>query len=148
MRPMPNSQRAIDSTSHPICHPKKAAAAREAQDEQNESTLHEHPGQEAITAIAQSHRHVGPHFRWTKLRPANQAVQQRANHIVEDLRKALAPYRDYYHVVKDGYEPFLPNVEQPHYQFTSKWRAFKSAFRFNAEQPTSLRYKKTADGYE
>ena len=123
-------------------------ATHEAQDEHDDGALHEHHGQETVASMAESHAHMGPHFRWTSLRPADQADQQRANEIVAELRKALEPYRNYRKAIKDGYEPFLPNVEQPHYHFTSKWRGFKSAFRFNAEQPTSLLYKKTADGYE
>jgi len=31
---------------------------------------------------------------------------------------------------------------------TSKWRGLKFAFRFDARQPTSLLYKKIADGFE
>jgi hypothetical protein len=98
--------------------------------------------------MSEAHAHMGAHFRWTALRPANPADQQRGAEIVAALRKALAPYRDYRKAVQDGYEPFLPNVPQPHYHFTSKWRGFKSAFRFNSEQPTSLLYKKTPQGYE
>ena len=110
--------------------------------------MHERQGEEAVSSMAATHAHMGPHFRWTTLRPANPADQQRAAHIVAELRKALAPYRDYRKAIHDGYEPFLPHVELPHHHFTSKWRGFKAAFRFNPEQPTSLLYKKTADGYE
>ncbi len=122
--------------------------APEARDEHDDRAMHEPHGQEAVTSMAETHAHMGPHFRWTTLRPADPADQQRAAEIVATLRTALEPYRDYRKAIKDGYEPFLPNVKQPHYHFTSKWRGFKSAFRFNAEQPTSLLYKKTADGYE
>ncbi|HSA62376.1 MAG TPA: hypothetical protein VLE03_09080 [Nitrospiraceae bacterium] len=120
----------------------------EVQDEHDEGALHEHHGEEAFTSMADTHAHMGPHFRWTTLRPADPTDQERAAGIVKELQKALAPYRDYRQALKDGYEPFLPEVKQQHYHFTHKWRAFKSAFRFNAGQPTSLLYKKTADGYE
>ena len=43
-----------------------------------------------------------------------------------------------------GYEPYLPNVQQPHYHSTRKWNGFKAAFRFNPEQPTSLLYQEDA----
>ena len=121
-------------------------SARESHGEHGDGTLDEPHGQETITSMGRSHAQMGPHFRWTPLRPVNPADQQKAAEIVLELRTALAPYRDYRRAIKDGYEPFLPNVPQPHYHFTSKWRAFKSAFRFNAEQPTSLLYKKTSDG--
>jgi hypothetical protein len=121
----------------------------ESRDEEEDETSHEHHGQEAVTSMAEAHApHMGPHFRWTTLQSGNQSDQRKAAEIVAKLQYALEPYRDYRKAIKDGYEPFLTNVKQPHYHFTSKWRGFKSAFRFNPEQPTSLLYKKTADGYE
>jgi hypothetical protein len=118
------------------------------QKEYEESSLHERHSEEAVTSMAETHAHMGPHFRWTVLQIANQADQERAAEIVTILRKSLEPYRDYRKAIEDGYEPFLPNVKQQHYHFTSKWRGFKSAFRFNPKQPTSLLYRKTTDGYE
>lgn len=123
-------------------------AVYEEQDEQADGTMNEHHGQEVVTSMADAHAHMGPHFRWTTVRQANPIDRQKATEIVAELQKVLTPYRDYRRALKDGYEPFLPNVKQPHYHFTNKWRAFKSAFRFNPEQPTSLLYKKTAQGYE
>src|SRR5262245_15411814 len=116
--------------------------------EHGESGLHERHSQEAVTSMAETHVHMGPHFRWTMRQSPNPADQERAAEIVTSLRKSLESYRDYRKAIKDGYEPFLPNVTQAHYHFTSKWRGFKSAFRFNPEQPTSLLYKKTTEGYE
>jgi hypothetical protein len=113
-----------------------------------EEHTHGHHEAETVTSMAGSHAHLGPHFRWTPLRAANDKDRATAAEILQHLREALARYRDYRAAIKDGYEPFLPNVKQPHYHFTSKWRGFKAAFRFNAEQPTSLLYKKTPDGYE
>jgi hypothetical protein len=110
--------------------------------------LHERPAGEAAASMGERHTHLGPHFRWTTARPANPEDQRRAEEIVMSLRKALEPYRDHRKAIADGYEPFLPNVAQAHYHFTSKWRGFTSAFRFNAAKPTSLLYRKTADGYE
>jgi hypothetical protein len=110
--------------------------------------MQERSAGEAATSMAEQHAHRGPHFRWTTLTPANEADQRRAQEIVLSLREALQPYRDYRKAIADGYEPFLPSVIQAHYHFTSKWRGFTSAFRFNARQPTSLLYKKTPDGYE
>jgi hypothetical protein len=89
---------------------------------------------------------LGPHFRWTTLRPANQADEATAWDILRKLRQALAPYREYRVAINDGYEPFLPNVQQPHYHFTRKWNGFKAAFSFDPKQPTSLLYRKTPDG--
>lgn len=118
------------------------------QEEGAEADLHEHHAAETITSMSSSHAHLGPHFRWTAKRPLRLEDQQQADLIVKELRTVLEKYRDYRVAIEDGYEPFLPNVPQPHYHFTSKWRGFKAAFRFNPAEPTSLLYRKAAGGYE
>ncbi len=128
--------------------PQAAAPPAAHADDDGDGHLHEHQAQETVTSMSASHGHLSPHFSWTGLRPSNPADQEKASAIVRELRRTLAPYRDYRVAIKDGFEPFLPNVLQPHYHFTSKWRGFKAAFRFNPAEPTSLLYRKTADGYE
>ena len=54
----------------------------------------------------------------------------------EDYRKAIA----------DGFEIFLPNVPQPQYHFTNTMNALAARSQFDPSKPTSLLYKKTADG--
>ena len=116
--------------------------------EHERDQLTEKPGEDTVTSMGEPHAHLGPHFRWTASRAPTEAERRRAQDLVETLRQALQPYQDYRRAIADGYEPFLPNVAQPHYHFTSKWRGFKSAFRFEPAQPTSLLYKKTSAGYE
>ena len=113
-----------------------------------EEHVHGHHEAETVSSMTGSHAHLGPHFRWTTLRPANQADEATAWDILRQLRQALARYREYRVAIDDGYEPFLPNVQQPHYHFTRKWNGFKAAFSFDPKQPTSLLYRKTPDGYE
>jgi hypothetical protein len=113
-----------------------------------EEHQHGHHEAETVSSMAGAHAHLGPHFRWTALRPSNQADQATAWDILRQLRQALAPYREYRAAINDGFEPFLPNVQQPHYHFTRKWNGFKAAFSFDPKQPTSLLYRKTPDGYE
>lgn len=113
-----------------------------------EEHVHGHHDAETVSSMNDSHAHLGPHFRWTTLRPATQADQATAWDILRKLRQALAPYREYRAAINAGFEPFLPNVQQPHYHFTRKWNGFKAAFNFDPTQPTSLLYKKTADGFE
>lgn len=120
----------------------------ESHSDRGDARLDNSQEQETVTSMADRYAHMGPHFRWTHLRPVNPQDQEKTSEIVATLRQILEPYRDYKKAVKDGYEPFLPNVKQPHYHFTNKWRGFTAAFRFNTEQPTSLLYTKTADGYE
>src|SRR5512132_2212079 len=80
-----------------------------------EEQVHGHHEAETVSSMAGSHAHLGPHFRWTTLRPANQTDQATAWDILRQLRQALARYREYRVAIDDGYEPFLPNVQQPHY---------------------------------
>ena len=71
----------------------------------------------------------------------------RAAYVAGELRVALAKYRDTTAAVADGYRMFLPEVkEQKVYHFTNGWRAVQEAFRFEPTRPTSLLYKKGADG--
>ena len=115
---------------------------------QPELTEEHHHEEGATKAMSEAHDHMGPHMKWTERRPVTAADEIRGARIAKTLRDALGKYQDYRVAMKDGFEPFHPEVEQPHYHFTSKWRGFKAAFRFNPAEPTSLLYKKTATGYE
>ena len=108
---------------------------------------HQHT-MEAVESMTSQHHHMGPHMKWTQKRTQTPQDLKRADEIVQVLREALKPYRDYRVAQKDGYEPFLPHIAQPRYHFTRKWYGFKAAFRFNPTQPTSLLYKRTPGGYE
>jgi hypothetical protein len=91
---------------------------------------------------------MNPHMFMTALRPSNAADEARAQQILDVLRPAIEKYRDYRVALADGYKIFMPNVKQLHYHFTN-WRyALKAQFVFDPSHPTSLLYKKTADGYE
>ena len=89
-----------------------------------------------------------PHMRWTARRAANREDEIQASEIAHTLRRAMIKYADYREALRDGYEPFLPQVAQPRYHFTNRWHGFKGAFRFDPTKPTSLLYKKTPAGYE
>lgn len=115
---------------------------------QHEMTEEHHHEQGATEAMIEAPRHAGPHMKWTTRGPLAVGDEAHAAGIAQTLREALAKYQDYRVAIQDGYEPFHPEVEQPHYHFTSKWRGLKAAFRFNPAEPTSLLYKKTAHGYE
>lgn len=95
-----------------------------------------------------THLHMEAHMKWTTPRPQTLMDQQRAEEVVKILRVALEKYRDYRIAEQDGFKPFLPQFPQPVYHFTNYWKGFKAAFTFDPAQPTSLLYKKTADGYE
>jgi hypothetical protein len=87
------------------------------------------------------------HMEMSPMRAGTHADTVRAMAVVADLRQAIAKYRDTAVAVADGYKMFLPNLKnQPVYHFTNGRRAFREAFRFDPEQPTSLLYKRGDDG--
>lgn len=131
--------------------PALSLADDRADDMDHHDSAQEHQHEAGATqAMSEAHHHddMGPHMKWTARRPTGSGDEARAAKIVHALKAVLAKYQDYRVAIKDGFEPFLPEIEQPHYHFTSKWRGFKAAFRFNPAEPTSLLYKKTATGYE
>ena len=90
--------------------------------------------------------HMAGHMYMTALRAPQAGDQQKADAIVAAAKEAMAPYQDYRKALADGYVIFLPNVPQPIYHFTKHEYGFQAAFHFDASKPTSLLYKKTADG--
>src|SRR5262245_49395454 len=90
------------STKHPAQATQETMAHADAEEEEHS---HGHHEAETVTSMAGSHAHLGPHFRWTTLRPSNDRDQATATAILRQLREALAPYRDYRVAIKDGYEP-------------------------------------------
>jgi len=108
---------------------------------------HEHSGG-AVEAMIPHLRHVGPHMKWTALRPATAADSKRADHIVQTLCQALAKYKDYRVAMDDGYVPMHPEKKPRHYHFANRQRRFLAQMRFDPAEPTSLLYKKAEDGYE
>lgn len=87
------------------------------------------------------------HMEMTPLRPATHDDTVRAFAIASELRHAIEKYQDVSVAERDGFKMFLPNVKnQRVFHFTNNRNAFKERFRFNAEEPTSLLYKRGADG--
>jgi hypothetical protein len=105
---------------------------------------------EAAATHDMAHMHHGdnPHMHMTSARPQTAADAQRANEIVKELRAGIEKYKDYHVALDEGYKIFLPNVPQPEYHFTNYTHGFLEAFTFDPARPTSLLYKKTADGYD
>jgi hypothetical protein len=91
---------------------------------------------------------MGAHMFMTDIQPEGPGDAKRAQEIVDILGKSIRKYKDYRVAIEDGYQIFLPNVPQKQYHFTNYRNAFAAAFVFNPAHPTSLLYKKTADGYE
>jgi hypothetical protein len=101
----------------------------------------------AVSDMARMHGD-GPHMHMTAMRPRSPADLEQAGRIVSELRSGIEKYRDYRVALDEGYRIFLPEVPQPEYHFTSYKNGFLAAMRFDPSAPTSLLYRRTADGYE
>jgi hypothetical protein len=88
------------------------------------------------------------HLHMTEMRTENPGDAQRANQIVGQLREGIEKYQDYHVALNDGFRIFLPDVPQPEYHFTSFKNGLAAIGHFDPSQPTSLLYRKTADGYQ
>ncbi len=86
------------------------------------------------------------HMYMTSLRQPSPGDLQRADAIVAASKAAMAPYQDYRRALADGYKIFLPNIPQPQYHFTNYEHGLEARRHFDPLKPTSLLYKKTADG--
>jgi hypothetical protein len=92
--------------------------------------------------------HMVGHMYLTTLRPMQPGDEKKADSIVAAARQAMEPYQDYRKALADGYQIFLPNVPQSIYHFTKPENAGQARWTFDPLKPTSLLYKKTADGYK
>lgn len=90
--------------------------------------------------------HMQGHMYMTTLRPPKPGDHEKADAIVAAAKAAMAPYEDYRKALADGYEIFLPNVPQRQYHFTKYEYGREARSHFDPLKPTSLLYKKTADG--
>lgn len=104
--------------------------------------------QDATHDMEHMHHGDNPHMHMTSPRPQTAADVEHANEIVKELRVGIEKYKDYHVALNEGYKIFLPNVPQPEYHFTNYTNGFLEAFTFDPARPTSLLYKKTADGYQ
>ena len=111
---------------------------------------HDHHVQQEVNASMAGHRdHLSSaHMKWTTERALTPDDQKRAAEVLVSLRPALEKYKDYRIAVDEGFQIFAPNFPQPEYHFTHYGNALRNAFTFDPARPTSLLYKKTADGYQ
>jgi hypothetical protein len=86
------------------------------------------------------------HMHMTTLTPLKPGDQQKADAVVAAAKTAMAPYEDYHKALADGYQIFLPNLPQAQYHFTKYENGRDAWSHFDPLKPTSLLYKKTADG--
>ena len=109
----------------------------------------EEKANEKAAVSEMNHMHgASTHLHMSEMRAQSAGDVRRANQIVTQLRAGIEKYRDYHVALNEGFHIFLPNVPQPEYHFTNYKNGFVAALHFDASQPTSLLYRKTADGYE
>lgn len=92
------------------------------------------------------HDAMAAHMAWSDTRPATEADRERAEKIVKTLQTALAKYKDCRVAEAAGFKPFHPEIPQNVYHFTRWQNGLKAAFAFDPAEPTSLLYRKTANG--
>jgi hypothetical protein len=96
----------------------------------------------------EDHEHMGAHMHMSALRDPEPGDQEKAQHVVDEVRVALEKYKDSDVALADGFKIFLPNIPQKMYHFT-KWQyAVGEAFRFDPSKPTSLLYEKHGSEYK
>ena len=90
---------------------------------------------------------MSKHMAYTSSRPLTAADSARAAYVVNELRQAIAKYRDVKVAEADGYKMFAPQIKnQPQYHFTKGWNAIRNQWGFDPARPTSLLYKKNSRG--
>lgn len=103
--------------------------------------------QGAVLAMSGGDLHSGPHMELTSLRPMTKEDTSRARDLLATLREVLAKYENVDVARRDGYTPFVPQIEQEEYHFTSVGRTFAAAVDFDAARPSSLLYEKHGDDW-
>jgi len=87
------------------------------------------------------------HMAYSSARPLTSADSIRSAQVINELRQAIAKYQDVKVAEADGYKMFAPQIKnQPQYHFTKSWNAIRNQWGFDPARPTSLLYKKDADG--
>src|SRR5437867_3641349 len=93
-------------------------------------------GQSDLNAVTESmghghHHEMGPHMHMSALRDPQPGDPEKAQHVVEQVRRELEKYRDYKVALSEGFRIFLPNVPQKMYHFTNYQFASLASQRFD-----------------
>jgi hypothetical protein len=90
---------------------------------------------------------AGPHLILTPTRIPTAADSSRAAAIVDTLRRAIAKYADVHAAEADGFRLFAPRLKnQPVLHYTRWLSAARAAYQFDPARPTSLLYRREANG--
>lgn len=90
---------------------------------------------------------MAKHMAYSSPRPLTAADSIRSAHVINELRQAIAKYKDVKVAEADGYKMFAPQIKnQRQYHFTKGWNALRNQWGFDPARPTSLLYTKDAQG--
>jgi hypothetical protein len=90
---------------------------------------------------------MAKHMAYLSPRPLTVVDSVRAVHVVNELRQAIAKYKDVKAAEADGYKMFAPQIKnQPQYHFTKSLNAFRNQWGFDPARPTSLLYTRDVQG--
>lgn len=97
-----------------------------------------------------SHMKATEHMTMTEVRSATPADTTRGEVILAAMREKLAKYQDYKVAMTDGYEPYMEQIPQDVYHFSSRSATMAEYMGdFDLSRPGSLLYeKKTLGGYK
>src|SRR6187549_2293063 len=123
------------------------AIAQHAHDHSDTSAHHSTAGTNVSAATDWRAVAMAKHMAYSTARPLTQADSVRAANVINELRQAIAKYQDVKVAEADGYKMFAPQLKnQPQYHFTKGWNAIRNQWGFDPARPTSLLYKKDANG--
>jgi len=89
----------------------------------------------------------GPHLDLTPRRKPSPGDSIRAARVAAELRRGIEKYKDVSVAVSEGFRMFAPQAtEQPVYHYIHAIRTMREAARFEPGEPSSLIYRKRADG--
>lgn len=103
---------------------------------------------QAMSHHHEDHEHMGAHMHMSELRDRQPGDQEKAQHVVDQVRQAIEQYKDSNVALADGYKIFLPNIPQKMYHFTKTAYAIEASFYFDPAKPTSLLYEKNGGEYK
>lgn len=113
---------------------------------QDMSTMSGHDMASAPNAMG-GHMGMDAHMVMTELRPQTPADVQRAKDLLATLRKSISEYSDSQVALDQGYQIFLPQIQQDVYHFTDYSLANREyAGLSDPRYPGSLLYEKDSHG--
>ena len=90
---------------------------------------------------------MAKHMAYSSPRQLTAADSVRSAYVINELRQAIAKYKDVKAAEADGYKMFAPQIKnQRQYHFTKTWNALRNQWGFDPARPTSLLYTKDAQG--